>query len=66
MASPRYLLGQGYATQTARLKVRLSADFRDWLSRRRLGIEDVEEEQVDAFLEKRKKTVYCAGATRGR
>ncbi len=50
-----YLSSQGYATQTARLKIRLSADLSTWLSRRHLGIEDVEEEQVDAFLKTRKK-----------
>src|SRR5512141_3141120 len=50
-----YLSSLGYATQTARLKVRLSADLSAWLIRRHLEIEDVEEEQVDAFLEKRKK-----------
>jgi integrase/recombinase XerD len=50
-----HLSGQGYATQTARLKIRLSADLSAWLSRRHLGIEDVHEEQVDAFLERRKK-----------
>lgn len=50
-----YLFTEGYATQTARLKIRLSADLSAWLSRRRLGIEDVEEEHVDAFLEKRKR-----------
>jgi site-specific recombinase XerD len=50
-----YLSSQGYATQTARLKIRLSADLSTWLSRRHLSIEDVEEEQVDAFLKTRKK-----------
>jgi site-specific recombinase XerD len=50
-----YLSSQGYATQTAHLKIRLSADLSTWLSRRHLSIEEVEEEQVDAFLKTRAK-----------
>ncbi len=50
-----YLSGQGYATQTARLKIRLVADFSTWLARRHLAIEDVEEKQVDTFLQTWKK-----------
>jgi site-specific recombinase XerD len=50
-----YLFSNGYATQTARLKIRLSADLSVWLSQRHLGVEDVEEEQVEAFLGTRKK-----------
>lgn len=50
-----YLFSQGYATQTARLKIQLSADLSSWLGRRHLGVEDVKEEQVGAFLEARRK-----------
>lgn len=50
-----YLSSQGYATQTARFKIRLAVDLSTWLSRRRLGVEDVEEEQGDAFLKTREK-----------
>jgi site-specific recombinase XerD len=50
-----YLFSQGYATQTARLKISLSADLSSWLGRRHLGVEDVKEEHVDAFLEARRK-----------
>jgi integrase/recombinase XerD len=50
-----YLSSQGYATQTARLKIRLAADFSTWIGRRHLAIENVEEEQVAVFLERRKQ-----------
>ena len=50
-----YLWSQGYATQTARLKIRLTADLSIWLGRKHLGTRDVKEEQVDAFLETRKR-----------
>jgi site-specific recombinase XerD len=50
-----HLSCQGYATQTARLKIRLTANLSTWLGRRTLGIEDLEEAWVDGFLETRKK-----------
>ena len=50
-----HLSSQGYANQTARLKIRLAADLSAWLNRRHLGFENVEEKQVDCFLEARKK-----------
>lgn len=49
------LLCQGYATHTARWKIRLVADLSTWLGQRHLGIKDLKEEQVDEFLKTRKK-----------
>ncbi len=48
-----YLSTQGYATQTARLKIGLVADLSTWLGRRHLDIEDLEEERITEFLKPR-------------
>jgi integrase/recombinase XerD len=52
-----HLSSQGYPNHTARRKIRLAADLSAWLSRRHLSTEDVEEEQVEGFLEARKKKI---------
>ncbi len=49
------LAHQGYATQTARLKIRLVADLSTWLSTRYLGVADLVENQIHEFLKARKK-----------
>jgi hypothetical protein len=46
---------QGYATQTARLKIRLVADLSTWLGRRHLDVANLLEDQIHGFLKARKK-----------
>ena len=49
-----HLSCQGYATQTARLKIGLVATLSTWLGRKHWDIEDLEEERVAEFLKTRK------------
>ena len=46
---------QGYATQTARSKIRLAADLSTWLGRRQMGVTDLREDLIHGFLEARRK-----------
>jgi site-specific recombinase XerD len=49
------LSGQGYAIHTGRQKIRLVADLSAWFGKRRLGIKDLDEEQIGEYLKRRKK-----------
>jgi site-specific recombinase XerD len=49
------LLSQGYATHTGRWKIRVVADLSRWLHRRRMGMKDLNEEQIGQFLKIRKR-----------
>jgi site-specific recombinase XerD len=49
------LSGQGYATHAGRQKIRLVADLSAWFGNRRLGINDLDEEQIGEYLKRRKK-----------
>ena len=49
------LSDQGYATQTARSKIRIVADLSTWLGRRQLDVADLLEDQIHGFLKARKK-----------
>ena len=45
---------QGYATQTARAKIRLVADLSIWLGRRQMDVADLLEDRIHRFLKARK------------
>jgi len=49
------LAHQGYATPTARLKIRLVADLSNWLDRSHFDVGDLLEDQIQEFLKARKK-----------
>ena len=49
------LSGQGYATHAGRQKILLVADLSAWFGNRRLGINDLDEEQIGEYLKRRKK-----------
>jgi len=46
----RLLLEQGYASRTAKEKIRLVADLSRWLERKHLQVIDLEEEKISEFL----------------
>jgi integrase/recombinase XerD len=46
---------QGYTKHTARVKLRLAASLSCWLQRRQLGLHDLDERQVEKFLEYRRR-----------
>lgn len=46
---------QGYAEHTVRVKLRLAAYLSCWLHRRQLGLRDLDEQQVEKFLEYRRR-----------
>lgn len=46
---------QGYTEHTARSKLRLAAYLSCWLHRQRLGLSDLDERQVEKFLEYRRR-----------
>ena len=50
-----FLSREGYATQTARPKIRLVADLSTWLGRRQLDVADLLEDQIKGFLKVRTK-----------
>jgi site-specific recombinase XerD len=47
------LIEQGYADQTVRFKVKLVANFVQWLKRNRLAVADLDEPLVEAFLKRK-------------
>lgn len=54
------LASQGYATRTAKEKLRLVFDLSGWLHRRKLGIAELDEQLVNRFL------IYCCRQRRAR
>jgi site-specific recombinase XerD len=48
-----FLQEQGYSRQAGQQKLRLAADLSRWLQRRRLPVEELEEEQVREFFDAR-------------
>jgi site-specific recombinase XerD len=49
------LFDQGYATDTGRQKIRLVADLSAWFGKRHLSLKDLNEAQIEEYLERRKK-----------
>jgi site-specific recombinase XerD len=58
------LLDDGYSPLTARNHLRLAADFSRWLYDHRLGLDDLSDEMVDAFLKSRRRRGYTSYCTR--
>lgn len=58
------LLGDGYSPLTAGNHLRLAADFSRWLYDHRLGLGDLSDEMVDAFLKSRRRRGYTCYRTR--
>lgn len=58
------LLGDGYSPLTAGNHLRLAADFSRWLEDHRLGLGDLSDELVDAFLKSRRRRGYTCYCTR--
>ena len=60
----RLLASQGYPLYTGHWKLRLVAKLSLWLSRRRLGLNQLDEDRIAVFLKGRKKDVERGGARR--
>jgi site-specific recombinase XerD len=60
----RLLASQGYPLFTGRWKLRLVAKLSRWLSRRRFGLHQLDEDRIAGFLKGRKKDVERGGAGR--
>jgi len=60
----RLLASQGYPLLTGRWKLRLVAKLSRWLTRRRFGLHQLDEDRIAGFLKGRKKDVVRGGAQR--
>lgn len=56
----QHLAEQGYARQTARVKLNLVATFSQWLEHQQLGIEAVDEPRIRTFLEAPSHQCRCS------
>jgi integrase/recombinase XerD len=58
------LLQTGYSPLTAGNHLRLAADFSRWLHERQVGLGDLSDEDIDAFLKSRRRRAYTCYRTR--